>query len=830
MSQASKRKIKVFASVVCLLCVLMVGAAVSAAYLNTNRDTRKAPERAKEKSSVKGYELKYETDEYQFFFRDDRDIIAVKNKKNGYIWKTGLDTPFTKQIDKAKEAVLGGKAAIKEYADDEELTVAQVKEIAETPKEDSLNSLYLAMANSLITVEYYTGDGDGMKTTRVSSAAEKKKDGYSNELKKVEKDGSKWKLECIFDIEGEDVGINVYITFGKDGTINLNVPYEEITGENTSRISSVIVAPFMGASGGKVLYYNKNTEAWDKAETKKLVPGYVLVPDGSGSLIRFANNKAKFTDYEGKVYGKDPSTDLYYYSSLDNSVPVKSPTMPVFGISHGDGTQAAFVAYADSGDEYMTINVTPASTEKNQIKYTFAYAKFKYNAEYFQVTNQAGDSYRKIQDEMNKFDIDITYQFLSGDGSDGTPAADYTGMAQAYREHLIKNGTLTQKTFDNTEIPIRLDFFFSDSKKGVFSTQQVTVTKTEDVRDMLNTLTKKGIKNINAGLIGWQAGGETLAKPGKMDFSSAIGKEADFKSLIKDFAGKNIDISYSREFTTINEDMMTYYNNSAKHLNTKYLEVDKSANLPKNAPITKYGFADPNKTARWMTNLFKSVKDYSNSFTIDGASNVLVSSYSNDGSNTTASKTIELYQKSLEGMKGTKLNLVNPNQYLWKYTDRFLQSPVGTSQYVYETDTVPFLQMVLNGTMEIYAPYSNFSFYSKSDMLRMVDYNICPSFVLTKEPSYLLASTASADFYSTEFAQYEDVITDIYTTVNDSLSQVLGYDWTGRKVVEDGVIANEYKKGNTVKTIIINYTEDAIEVDGNQVEALSAKVIEGGVK
>ncbi len=830
MSQASKRKIKVFASVVCLLCVLMVGAAVSAAYLNTNRDTRMAPERAKEKSNVKGYELKYETDDYKFYFRDDRDIIAVENKDNGYIWKTGLDAPFAKQIENAREAVVEGKEAIEEFADDEGLTVAQVKELANTPKEDSLNSLYLAMANSLITVEYFTGDGDGMTTTRVSSAAEKKKDGYSNELKKVEKDGSKWLLECIFDIEGEDVGINVYITFGEDGTINFNVPYEEITGETRSKISSVIIAPFMGASGGKVLYYNNETEKWDKAESKKLVPGYVLVPDGSGSLIRFATNKAKFTDYEGDVYGADPSTDLYYYSSLDNSVPVKNPSMPVFGVSHGDGTQAAFVAYADGGDEYMTIQVTPSSTEKNQIKYTFAYAKFKYNSEYYQVTNQAGDSYRKIQDKMNEFDIDITYQFLSGDGSDGTPAADYTGMAQAYRNHLIKEGVLTEKEGNGSDIPIRIDFLMSDSKKGVFSTQQVTVTSTNDVKDILSSLTKSGIKNINSGLIGWQKNGETLAKPAEMVFSGDIGKENDFKNLITDFAKQNIDISFSRDFTTINEDMMSYYNNSAKHLNTKYLEVDKSANLPKNAPVTTYGFAAPTKTAKWMTSLFNSVKGYSKSFTIDGSSNTLVSSYNSDGTGTTVSKAVEMYQKSLEGMKDAKLNLVNPNQYLWKYTDRYLQSPVGTSQYVYETDTVPFLQMVLNGTMEVYAPYSNFSFYSTSDMLKMVDYNISPSFVLTKEPSYLLASTASADFYSTEYAQYKDIITNIYTTVNEPLSQVIGYTWTGRKVVEDGVIVNEYKKGDDVKAIIINYTDSAVDVNGNSVDALSTKVIEGGVK
>ena len=838
MLQASKvKKIKITALVVCLLCVLSVSAAVFAAYLNTNRDTRKAPKRVDVVSDIKGFELKYETENYQFFFRDDRDIIAVKDKKSGYVWKTGLDVPYNKQIQEAKEAVQDSKTAnnpdiLKQYAEDEGLTVDQVKELAETPQQESLNEQYTGMANSLITVEYYAGEGDGMTTSITSSASLKKKDGYSNELQKVEEDGSKWKLECIFGIDGEDLGINVYITFGEDGTIHYNIPYEEITGKPISKLASVIVTPFMGTSGGQLNYYNEKTDSWDISKSKKLIPGYVLVPDGSGSLIRFNENKAKFTNYEGTVYGKDPATDMYYYASTDDSVPIKSPVMPVFGISHGDGTQAAFLAYADSGDEYMTIQVTPSATAKSQIKYTHAYAKFKYNAEYYQVTNQAGDAYRKVQDEPNKFDVDLTYQFLSGDGSDGTPAADYTGMAQAYREHLIAKGVLTEKSFDAKNIPIRIDFLMADSKKGVFSTQEVPVTTTDDVKEILNRLVEDGVANINSGLIGWQSGGETLSKPYSTSFSSNIGKKAAFKKLMTDFQKQDIDISFSREFTTINETMISYYNNSAKHLNTRYLSLDKSEILPKNVPVTEYGYADPNKTAEWITDLHDDLGDFGQSFTIDGASNQLISTYESDGDKTTISDTIKLYQDTLKKISEdkTKLNLVTPNQYLWQYTDRYLQSPVGTSQYVYETDSVPFLQMVLHGTMEVYAPYSNFSFYSQKDMLKMIDYNISPSFVLTQEPSYLLAATASSDYYSTEFNQYEAIVKNIYSTVNAPLSQVIGYKWDSRTVVEDGVIVNQYSKDGDVKSIIINYTEDEVTINGTKIAPLSAEVIEGGVK
>ena len=128
-------------------------------------------------------------------------------------------------------------------------------------------------------------------------------------------------------------------------------------------------------------------------------------------MVRFEDNKTKFSDYKGKVYGEDPATQLTYYDSLGDTVPVKNPTMPVFGISHGDGTQAAFVAYADSGDEYMSINATPSSSGEGEVRYTYAYPSFKFNSEFYQVINQAGESYRKTQDEPNKFDISMTYQF-----------------------------------------------------------------------------------------------------------------------------------------------------------------------------------------------------------------------------------------------------------------------------------------------------------------------------------------------------------------------------------------------------------------------------------
>ena len=436
MLQAAKhKKIKITALVVCLLCVLSLSAAVAAAFLNTNRDTRPAPNKVTSNMKVtNAYQLLCKKGNYEYYFRDDRDIILVRNTKTKYVWKTGVDVALPKEIEEALDVVTSAKedkdpSEIKDYAEEKGMTVAQVKELANTPKDSSFtNDQYAAFANSIVTVEYYTGSGKSMKTTRVSSAAASENDGKSG-LSEVDKEKGEYKLECVFKLGDDDLGMNVYITFGDDGNIKYDIPYKELTGSGIKKIANVIITPFLGTSGGATLAYDEEEADWVKLQGKELTPGYALIPDGSGALVRFATNNTKFSEYQGKIYGTDPSTNLTYYATSDDVVPVQEPTMPVFGISHGDGTQAAFVAYADKGDEYMSINAVPSTTAEGEVRYTYAYPTFKFNSEYYQVTNQKGDSYRKTQDTPNKVDISMTYQFLSGDGSDGTPSADYAGMA-----------------------------------------------------------------------------------------------------------------------------------------------------------------------------------------------------------------------------------------------------------------------------------------------------------------------------------------------------------------------------------------------------------------
>ncbi len=791
--KTKKKRMAVMMALCMTAGALLPGGRVHAEYINTNRDTL-LPEEAMEikEADVTGYEKLYETDTAIYYFRDDRDIIAVLDKENGYLWKTGLDAEASKKL-KAKALSAS--------------TEEDFEELENNPIEDNMNEIYTDMANSLITVEYRTPDAvENLK--KASSASS----GSESALSKLAKN-----QYCLdIDFKEMDLRMKVYITFGEK-EIRYDIPYAELDGEGKKSMTAVYITPFLGASGGQILRFDRESGGYDIAEKKDTPSGYAFVPDGSGALIRFRDNNVAFQEYAGDVYGADPSQGEYYYTELTDAIPLKDPVMPVFGVAYGND-QAAFVAYADEGDEYMHIVCTP---EENMTYYTWTCARFIYNLRYHQVYNKAGDGYFAIMEEPNAFDISMTYRFLSGDGSGSTEAANYVGMALTYRAHLIEQGILTERTPDDTNIPIRLDFIMSDAKSSVVGMKNVVVTTTEDVRAVLNEVMAKGITNINTGLSGWQKKGASFSRPYTRKYSSKIGSKSDFQKLIADFAQKGVDISCEGDYITINKSMLSYYNTAVKHVNSWYAFVDKSNLLPSTAPLAQFGFARPEKSAEWLLEQYSHTKNQAASMTIDGIGSVLTGDYSGSR-HTTVSDAVVLYQETLSSMEEVKTNIKNPGMYLWQYTDRYLQAPVGHSQYIFETDAVPFLQLVLNGTMEMYAPYANFSFYTQKDILKMIDYNLSPSFILTKEPSYKLADTVSADLYSTEYSLYAGLIQDIYTQVNTVLKEVNGYRWSNRIVAQNGVIVNVYEKDGRTKEIIINYTDETVTIHGTEVAPLSA--------
>lgn len=782
------RNTKRILSFVLLLAIIFAIPSAAGEYIPSNRDTRPAPQPMTfENKTPSDFTLLYETDNFKYYFREDRDIIAVYDKRNGYTWKTGLDIPFARDIDdRIREALDKGETPNYE------------------PKEDKLNTTYTQVANSLVTVEYYD---ESMNIKRTSSAPY---GGDRSTLKKFADDY--YRLDI--DFPNVDISLKLHIYFDNKG-IRYEIRDEEIEGSDTSILAAVLISPFLGASGGVQVLWSEEDQDYTIYKPKGIIPGYVLVPDGSGALIRFQDNHTLLQSYVGDVYGPDYSQYTYYYQYDQGYVPFKNPKMPVFGIAHGN-RQNAFVAYAIEGGEYMEIVVNP---EENLTHYTWAYPRFVYNIVYHQVYNKKGDGYFTLLKDRNHFNVNIRYDFLEGDGKNGEPPADYVGMALSYRQHLLDSGIINDYAYDSEHIPIRLDFVMADAKKSILGFEDVVVTTAEQAGEILNDIYEGGIENISSGLLGFQKGGITLGKPWKTSWNRSIGSKRDFEKLIADAAKKGMDVSFAQDYITINEEQMSLPSNASKHANGWLNEYVYSRFT--SFPIRSIAFAKARKSSEWIlkqTAIFEKLNV--SSYTIDGITHTLLSDYSRQGNN--VKEAISLYKEIFAALgENHTINAVSPNAYLWPYVDRFLNAPVFSTQYVIETDNVPFLQMVLYGTMELYAPYSNFSFYTDKDILRMIDYNVYPSFLLSHESSHYLASTNSANFYSTEYNLYKGLIKETYAKVDGALKNVIGSRWIDREVIKNGVVVNTYDNG---VQILINYTDNPVTYRNTEVDALSYHV------
>ena len=125
----NKKKGVVAALLAAAMLAGVSGSGYAARYIPTGRDTLLPPQEVSyDIVNLDRYELLYETDTIAYYYREDRDVIAVYDKRNDYVWKTGADLAFSSEINDA----------IDDAKTPEELLAAA------EPKEKSLISLILS--------------------------------------------------------------------------------------------------------------------------------------------------------------------------------------------------------------------------------------------------------------------------------------------------------------------------------------------------------------------------------------------------------------------------------------------------------------------------------------------------------------------------------------------------------------------------------------------------------------------------------------------------------------------------------------------------------------
>jgi len=624
-----------------------------------------------------------------------------------------------------------------------------------------LNNLWRNRVNSALTIDFAI-DGNTQRESLTLNNS------YVN-LRMID---SGFAAHVVF---GESrIGVELLVTLeGRD--ILISIPHESITEPEGVQIVQLHAYPFFGAA--------KEGE----------IPGYMFIPDGSGALIRYGDiRNTMVSPWRTQVYGLNLGMGQ---TSIANVHPGFIASVPVFGKVHGDN---AFLAIIESGDNYAELF---AYTAGLITEFNWMYALFTYRYTYTQPTTRdetRAPAVHRLQQNKNIFDIGLRLRFLEGED------ASYVGLARAYQEYLVERGWLSPLT--EPAPAMRLEFFGGEVAEGLIFERYIVMTPIENIPGYMSRLNRRGVENVMAVYRSFARGG-SLSFPNRFPVDRRLGNAAAVRNTVQTLEEQNIPLffhtDYSRAFVS----------------GGLFGRSDLALGI--NGRLLYWGnfFLSPRVA---LEQARRDVSTFDNfnirHLAIETTASVLDSTF-NEGATATRGESRLILKELAQVLNPTgqgKLALYRPNAYAWPLTQLYFDIPMSSSRHLFVTDTVPFLQIVLRGHINYYAPFANFSANWNRDLLRMADFGAYPSFLLTSEPAHLLSDTVSNHIFSSQFDAWEDLIVEFYSRVAGVLYHVRSQPIISREMLAPGVVKITY--GNGAK-IFVNYTSEAFEYNGQIIPA-----------
>lgn len=603
--------------------------------------------------------------------------------------------------------------------------------------------------------------------------------------------------EHTLEVTPIDQGVSAQVTFLEFGIslrivlqleaegVRVEVPSNSIREEKSEfKLGVLYLYPFLGATRGSQ------------------TPGYMVLPDGVGSLIRFADVTKARNMFYGRYYG----ADLGMVAALPFDSEVRRPypiAYPVFGMVHGE-RQNAFLSIVEQGAAYGEIQAHPAGILTN---FNFLYNAFIYNESYYQATNRAGAGVTVVQRRTNEFDVVVHFRFLTGE------EADYVGMARDYQRYLVEKGLLRKVPVTNPNIGVRLEFLGGDREQILLWSRFVPMTTLAEIEEILAALQ---IENVEVTYYGWQPLGASSMPPTALRLERSLGAIAELRALAERIAAKGGHFSlYLDPQAALREEAGYSPRNDLAIAITNVTLIGHNRNH-----VMFYFTFDALR--RRLEALQESIADHPPiGLALDQIGWVLYSDFRSERSLNRV-QAVEAY-RALLTESPVRLVLYRPNDYLFSAADAYLDMPLGDNGYVYTSETVPFLPIVLAGYLPYYGEALNFSANLQEDLLRHVDYGIYPSYFLTQRATAAMLNTRSNWIFTSSYAQWGEHIRETYRWMNGLLGPVRGQTIVARHQLAEGVFATSYAND---KQIIVNYTERPFFYQGVTVEARNALLLE----
>ncbi len=548
--------------------------------------------------------------------------------------------------------------------------------------------------------------------------------------------------------------------------------------------------------------------------------GYLLIPDGAGSIIRFEKSATNTGIYSQRIYGNDEAITLPQKGSVNQQI-----SMPVFGIKNNN---TAIFSIIEEGESFSNIYAAPYSAGRPvyNINTELIITEMDY-IRFNGLMNAEGTNIFSKESSSGK--MQIRYYFLQGED------ANYAGMAKCYRNYLLDRGMITSRLIDE-DMPFYVELIGAVDKKksimGIPLTVKESLTTYQQAIDILKELDSAGINNINLRYSGWANGGMN-----NFSFSSIIpmvklGGKSNLSELIQYIKENNHGFFPEADFVYVYHDKwfdgFSYRRDAIRFINKKVGIIGDYDNATFRMTDRNQRFiVSPNVMINHSQNFIDSYSKYNIPSVSLGSIGSKINSDFREGELIDRNESQNHSESILRLFSDNEYNIMVDygNAYSVPYAGHIVNIPIGSSQYYIHTEKVLFIQMVLHGFSSYAGAPVNISGDYRIEMLKALEAGASIYYRWIYEDSSILKDTDYEQMFSLNYLQWVDQAVQFHTEINETLRSVRLEIMENHEMITYNVYKTTYSNG---ESIIVNYNNEAVEVENIVIEGLGFKKIGGG--
>lgn len=544
--------------------------------------------------------------------------------------------------------------------------------------------------------------------------------------------------------------------------------------------------------------------------------GYLLVPDGSGSLIYFNSPGSTEGRISLPVYGTDETKGLRFQEKI-----TQKASLPVFGINkNGQG----ILAVIEGGASIASVNGFKSGSVKRP--YSGVYPSYTLIDQSSVVLGEGEYDAKAYtyQRAMYEGELSVSYFFMEEE------TTGYAAMANRYRDHLISlapsSGTAFQEEATQTDIPFTVEFIGAvrgtQTFLGVSYRGEEVLTTFDQVSEIVGSLRSDGINRINARLTGFFNGGYDQSLPVRFKPLSKLGGWSGFRELQDKtddgsmiFADVILQTAYAGDGFNINRQASKTMDGRNARVYSYYNKITQKGERPKYILSPSH-----------LNKVINSFLDVTSKYKIGSVSlNDLGSKLYQDYSSkepVTREDSLEIILAQIGNVreKTEGLMIDSANVYAVPYADIIVNVPLSDSRYFIEDRAVPFYQIAVRGIADHAGTPWNISADPVTEFLKSVEYGAGVHFRWIYAPSQSTKNTEHSKLFSLNYLSSYDQAVEFYRRANEALKNLQNQSIVHHDAVTEvpGVTLTEYGDGTK---IYVNYNSSAAKIDGITVEALS---------